>query len=347
MKNSATKTTLDLALLDPNKLPELQGWKDKQKKIVKENPFITIEDNKTYEEGKKRRTALVSARTSIQNQDKEIAKKIKQFRSNCIEVSNKLIAITLPHEEKQQEEVRRYEAEKEAERAEKARIEQVRKESLQKEINDFYDFHKNAIINMTFETIEKVHASFLEDAETKQETDFEEFELDLIEKINLLNSQHADRSKFLTEKEDQRKEDERLEAEKEKLRIEREKFEAEQKAKNEAAEKKQKEQQAKLDAENAKLEAEKKKLADEKRAQEEAKQKAQEEAERKAKEDEARKRAEALKPDKEKLVRFINSLQFAEQPPKLDNESSVEFLKELINDIDLLKDRANEEASKI
>lgn len=94
--------------LDAAKLPELQGLKEKQLQIVKENPFVAITDNATFEAAKKARTALVSARTEIQNQDKTIASKIKKFREMVSGISEKLISITKPHEEKQQEEVKRW-----------------------------------------------------------------------------------------------------------------------------------------------------------------------------------------------------------------------------------------------
>lgn len=66
---------IELDSLDANMLPELNGWKDTQLKVVEENPYISIEDFKSYEEAKKNRTALVTARTTIQNQEKLIASK--------------------------------------------------------------------------------------------------------------------------------------------------------------------------------------------------------------------------------------------------------------------------------
>ena len=118
------KTTelIQIEKIQANFLPELQGWKEKQEVLVKENPFLKIEDNKTYNEAKKRRTSLVAGRTTIQNQDKLIASKIKKFRSNVAEASRELIAITQPHEERQQEEVKRYEQIKADEKAEKIRF---------------------------------------------------------------------------------------------------------------------------------------------------------------------------------------------------------------------------------
>ena len=44
------KSVLKLDDLKVSNLPELQGWKDKQEKLVKDNPFVEIIDNKTYEQ---------------------------------------------------------------------------------------------------------------------------------------------------------------------------------------------------------------------------------------------------------------------------------------------------------
>ncbi len=121
MENNAI---ISLEQIDANKLPELQGWKEKQEQLVKDNPFMEITDNTTYAEAKKRRTALVSGRTEIQKADKLIASKLKDFRNKVSQISNSLIEISKPHEEKQQEEVKRYEAVKEQERQEKIRLEE-------------------------------------------------------------------------------------------------------------------------------------------------------------------------------------------------------------------------------
>ena len=61
-------TGLQLSDLKVNNLPELQGWKEKQEKLVSENPFVEITDNKTYEVACKRRTALLKGRTELEKQ---------------------------------------------------------------------------------------------------------------------------------------------------------------------------------------------------------------------------------------------------------------------------------------
>lgn len=198
--------------LDVNKLPELQGMKEQQIKLVEENPFIEIIDNKTFEEAKKRRTALLKGRTSLESQDKLIASKLTNFRKQVGNVTKELIEITLPHEEKQQEEVKRYEQAKENERLEKERLENERIEKIKNKISDFESY--------AIDQINKWGASVLTDPEIANEFvqdldyDFEEFDI-LYQQAKTRVREFA-KSKFnsIQEKENQRLENERLAREK-------------------------------------------------------------------------------------------------------------------------------------
>ncbi len=335
-------TMVQLENLSANQLPELQGWKEKQAMIVAENPFVKIEDNKSYEKGKKARTNLVTARTTIQNQEKLIASKLKDFRTRVSEASKELIAITQPHEEKQQEEVRSYEAKKETERQEKLRIEEERKSKIKDRIDSIFKEWKKAISELPFKGIKDFDMTKkLMEIDTDE---FEEFELDYAEKVRMLTSQLAEKITYLEKSEAQRIESERLEREREALEADRKKAEAEQaekerkaaEATKEEAEKLAKEREE-LDAERQRVEAEKEahrqQLAKEQAEKEEAERKAQEEAQRL----EAEKRAEALKPDKEKLQSYINSLSYSMEVPDLKDDAANEFLTMTDRRIDELK----------
>jgi hypothetical protein len=242
----------NLETIEVSMLPELQGWKEKQEAIVKENPFVAIIDNKTYEEAKKARTTLVSARITIEKQEKLIASKLKDFRTKVGDFSSQLITITLEHENKQQEEVRRYEAQKEAERLEKERKDQERKDLIASKIDAFYLTSKSVIESMTFQGIETFKISFEENLDKTDVTQFEEFELQFASKVQLLKQQLEDKIQVLTEKENQR-------VEAEKLAKEKAEFEAEKKAKELSDQKAAKELEDKQKA----IEAENKIKADE------------------------------------------------------------------------------------
>tara|TARA_R100001510_G_C7648558_1_gene205917 strand:- start:1159 stop:2211 length:1053 start_codon:yes stop_codon:yes gene_type:complete len=350
MKNSDTMEiqAVDLESLEAKSLPELQGWKEKQLQIVDENPYVEITDNKTYEDAKKSRTALVTARTSIEKQEKIIASKLKSFRDKVGEASAELISITLPHEQKQQEEVKRYEAEKQREREEKERIERERKEAIQKEINDFYNNWKAEIQNAdSIEDFEVKEREFNKRLVEISEKDFEEFELDLIEKQNLLLDQLEERKKYMVEKEEARKENEHLAEERKKLAAEREAMEAA----NKKAEEERAAKEAQLQKEREAVEAEKQRLKEEeceRQRKAEKERKAKEEADRREKaEAEKKRREEALRPDKEKLEIAINSISFGIDEPILSEKDAIEFLQKAESSIQSLKAELINELSNL
>lgn len=241
MKNELT--TLDS--LNAKNLPELQGLKDKQLELVKECPFVEIVDNKSYELAKKNRTTLLKGRTSLESQDKLIASKLSAFRKDVKSVTDELILITLPHEEKQQEEVKRFEQIKENERLEKERIENERIENIKGKISEFENYAYSKINSWNTDTL-KVQDNYTEIIlESVSDFDFEEFDI-LYQQAKLRVQEHAENKvNSLTIQENQRIENERLAREKaesdakleaiqkqqEKERLEREEKEREEKQK--------------------------------------------------------------------------------------------------------------------
>lgn len=339
---------ITLDQISVSKLPELQGWREKQEQIVKEHPFIAIEDHKSYEEAKKHRTALVSARTDIQKQDKLIATKLKELRSEAGKVAAELISITQPHEDKQQEEVKRYEAEREAKRLEEEKKERERKEAIQKSVIDFYNYWKRQISCSDIHNLKLTTDDILKSIEEEGKKDYEEFELDFAEKCNLLKDQLKERTQYLQEQEEARKEREKMAAERaelERMRKEAEEREAKDRAAREEEERRIREEREaearELARQREELEAEKTRIAEEERKRQEAikaERKAKEDAEARAKaeaEEKARKEAEArrleeLKPDKEKLSDYIGSFFPKNDLPEIKDSAAQQVLKDLI-----------------
>jgi hypothetical protein len=357
--------------INANSLPELQGWKEKQESLVKENPFISVTDNKTFEEAKKRRTALLKGRTEIEKQDKLVASKLKEFRGKVSEASKELILITTPHEEKQQTEVKRYEELKAKEKAEKERIEAERKQAIKDSITSIFQEWKTAISNLTFEGLEEfLMIDILADADTSK---FEEFELDFAEKVQILTNLFNEKKQQLEISEKQRVESENLKKEREelerkqkledeRLKKERKQFEKEQKLAKEKAEKEaenKRKEQEKIDAENkrkadeiakkeAELQVEKDRLAKiesdrlakekaDKKAKEDAERKVQEEKEIKERKQAVKERLEALQPDKEKLQKVIDSICINAKRPELQDTNAIEFYNKLESEIEAMK----------
>lgn len=348
-----TKELIQIDQIEAQFLPELQGFREKLESLVEENPFLEIEDNKTYEEAKKRRTALVTGRTSIQNQDKLIASKIKDFRSKVSDASKELILITQPHEEKQQNEVRRYERIRAEEIIRKQKIEAERKENIKNNIEAIYNVWKVAISNLKFS---ETPSFSMDDSLAEIDTDkFEEYEFDFAEKSQLLKKLLTEKMESLTITEKQRLEDERLKAERQKLEeeklIAREKYEKEEtdrKKKQRLEDEKRAESQAKIDAENKKfadiLAKKETEIANEKArlakieevrlAKTEADKQAKIEKENKIKE---AKRVKALQPDKDKLKSIIGAINISSEIPQIKDESAKEFLSTIQSKITQLK----------
>jgi len=204
----AKKTVLKLEDLKANNLPELQGWVDKQEKLVQENPYVEIIDNKAYEQACKSRTALLKGRTELEKQEKAIASVLADFRKNVKSETEKLISITLPHEQKQQEEVKRWEEVKAKEKAEAEAKEQARIDGIKKRVDEFESDSYRVIQATIFSDI-KLSKSKL-DAFVDTDFDFEEFDI-LFEKAKMRVQQAWDlKCGELQEKENQRLENERL-----------------------------------------------------------------------------------------------------------------------------------------
>ncbi|CAA0193620.1 hypothetical protein [Tenacibaculum maritimum] len=343
----------DLNNLNGNYLNEFQAWKEKQEALVRDNLFVNVTDNKSYQEAKRCRTALVKGRTEIEKQDKLVASKIKEFRNKVLEISNELIKITKPHEDKQQAEVKRYEDLKAKEKAEKERIEVERKKKIKTSIEEIFKNCSLAIKNLKYEYLEKFN--MLNELQEFDTSKFEEFELDFAEKLQILTNLFNDKKQQLEISEKQKLEDERLKKEREAL--EEDKRIAREKAEKEAEEKRK--EQERIDAENkrkadelakkeAELEEDKKRLAKieadrkakeevERKAKEEAKRKEEEEARKKAEEEERQKRIEALRPDKEKLQKVIDSISVNSEIPILKNKDAVKFYNRLKVEVSFMK----------
>lgn len=344
----------NLETIDISQLPELQGWREKQEIIVKENPFVEIIDNKTFEEARKSRTNLVTARTTIEKQEKLIVSKLKEFREKVGGLTNDLISITFPHEEKQQEEVKRYEAEKLAEKEAKEKAEGERKKAIENKIEAIYQTEKTNIENLLFSNIETKKAEFEKTLSEINVSEFEEFEIQFASKVQLLKQQLQDKIQILSEKENQRLETEKFakekaefEAKQEKARKENEDLRLENEAKQKTIDEANLKKEAELNAkQKAIYEAEAKRKSEieaEEKSKKEAEQKAIDEKKAEEKAEFEAKRIEKLKPIIEKLTDWVNGFEIAESPLSEDNSN----VKEISKKFNEFKNWAKQEVSNI
>ncbi len=113
------ENSLSISIKD---VPELRKAKSVQEQLIKDYPFIRITDTKTLAAAKRAKSALMTGRTDIQKGEKFIVGQVNDFKKNVKYTAIELILITQDAEEKQKEEIKRYEDIKAAEKAEKERI---------------------------------------------------------------------------------------------------------------------------------------------------------------------------------------------------------------------------------
>ena len=266
----------DLDKLNPALLPELATFKEKQLKIVEDNPFVEITDTASRELAKKHRTNRVSARTSLQAQDKLISSKFNEAKNKAKTYIAELIAYTQPGEIEQQKEIDRDEAVLEAKRQEKARLEQARIDNIKNLISDYAKQWEVAFNLMIFDTIDEVSATFLASYTEYDTAPLEEFEVLFVKKVEELTQTLSSQTAILRANEETRIEKENVRLQAEKLAKDKAEFEAKQKEQDDADAKAKKERD---DFEKEKAEFEKK-IADAK-LKEEADLKAKQENEAK------------------------------------------------------------------
>lgn len=197
--------------LKTSNLPEIIGWKEKQEKLVEENPYLEIIDTKTYEDACKRRTALLKGRTELQNQDKSIASKLAIFRKEVGSETATLIAITQPHEEKQDVEVKRWEGIKAAEKKAKEEAEANRVKSIQDKLESIETESYKIIQSMVFSEIQIKTTEV--NSICSPGFDFEEYDVLYDQVVSRVETALESKVKTLTDQENQRLENIRLEQE--------------------------------------------------------------------------------------------------------------------------------------
>lgn len=192
-------------------LPELQNKKQEVSEKLNEFKYVEIVDNSTYEEAKKSRTGVRTLRTTLQKEQKDVEKKIKDHI--LVPVKNaydEIISSVLPIENKQQDEVSRWEEIKEQERQEKARLEQERVDGIKKSIGSFREYWEDVISKLTFGEIEPTKDKYSVVVSEFDRNSLEEFEILFTDSVKYLDGVFASRVELLTKEEELRLERERL-----------------------------------------------------------------------------------------------------------------------------------------
>jgi DNA repair exonuclease SbcCD ATPase subunit len=243
-------------------IKDFEGFRERQLRVLNENPFIAINDNSDYELARRARTNLVTARTDIEKQDKFIASVLTKFRKNILEIKENLLSITKKAEETQQQEVKRWEEKKEAIRLEKIRLDDERKQKIKDEISAFFNRWNGILQTLQYNEIENFQKLYKDSSNAEDLGKFEEFEIDFLERRAAFENQMLQNIDYLNIKEAERLENERIKAAQQAREDELNKQQKtlEEEKKRQEAELKRKADE--LEKQKAEIEAQKKALKD-------------------------------------------------------------------------------------
>jgi hypothetical protein len=192
-------------------LPELQNKKQEVSAKLEQFKYVEIKDNATYEEAKKSRTGARTLRTDLQKEQKAVEKKIKDHVLVPVKTAyDELIDTVLPIENKQQDEVSRWDEIKEQERQEKLLLEQQRVDGIKAKIKEFGDVWEQAFSLMKYENIKECVDTFKESIEVVDTKELEEFEILFTDKVDDLRFKLNSKITLLEKEEELRLERERL-----------------------------------------------------------------------------------------------------------------------------------------
>lgn len=200
---SNKKNIIKLDEFNVNAIAEIQGKRELLENIVKENPFVEVIDNTTYEIGKKSRTALRTARTSTRAEEKVLVDAIKKNITDKIKVIYaEFVDITGPAEDLQQETITSYENIKALEKAERDRIEEERKQKHIETISSYFATSEYLIRCLGYEESKNFTINPTYEGSPISKNQFEEFQDIFDSKLEILKMQLSDKKKILAEKEE-------------------------------------------------------------------------------------------------------------------------------------------------
>lgn len=200
-----------LATIKVSQLIDVSSWREKQEKLVQDNAFFEIVDNKTYESGKVKRTNVVKGRTELEKQDKLVASSFASIRKEVGTETASLITISKPLEDKWQVAVKAWEDRKAREKEEAAKAEELRINTIKDKIEEIETACFEIVQTMVYGGMN--YALTLIDAFYAIEFDFEEYDILLDQVKERITTAYENKVKSLTESENQRLENVRLEAE--------------------------------------------------------------------------------------------------------------------------------------
>ena len=193
---------MDLSKFRSEYLPELQGKKETITEVIKANPIKDVEDNASYEEMKKSRTAVKTLRTGLERESKEVISKLKVIVIDSVKKEYDLLITDVKcAEDERQAKVDAWEEKKEQERQEKLRLEQERIDSIKTTISDYVASWKEVFDLMKVDKVQEVSENFHESNKTFDKISLQEFDVLFDREVLMLSELLDSKIKTLLEQE--------------------------------------------------------------------------------------------------------------------------------------------------
>lgn len=200
---STTKLEIiDLSKFKSENLPELQGKKESIAELIKNNPIKDVTDNSSYEDMKKSRTAVKTLRTGLENEKKDVIRKIKTVVIDAVGNEYDLLITDVRSEENQrQEKVTIWEDFKEKERQDKLHLEEQRIANIKKNIGEFRQKWENRVSELQFSDIQNLQDAYLASVMEFDRKSLEEYDVLFLQSIDYLDGIIKNKTATLQEQE--------------------------------------------------------------------------------------------------------------------------------------------------
>jgi colicin import membrane protein len=310
-----------------------------------------VVNDETFEESKKARIVLRDMRYRIQATEKKNTEKLNELKNFNWERSKELIEILTPVESNIDDGIKAIEKRKAEIKAQKEREENER---IQQRVNSLLNFGHIISFHDAKAMPEEDYQALLGHAEAEwikeQEAIAQAKAEEEKQRLAELERVRLEREEFDRQKAEFAKREQELKVLREKELQEQRDREAKIKAEQDRKEAELKAEREKLEAEKRAIELEKSKGEAAERARIEAENKVKREAEEKVERERQAeieaKRQEALKPDKDKILTYLNSLDQMPGPDVSQDESKV-FMKLVYTNLDLLVARFRREVETL
>ena len=153
----------------------IEKFELKISEAIEAYPYVEITDSESYKEAKKNRTGAKGVRVEVEKGDKALGTLFTNERKDQKNIAAELVGKIKPIEDKQQEEIDRWDNKKAEEKKAKAEAEEKRIEIIKNKIEEIKQGANKLIDACVYDSIETTQESL--ESLFKIEFDFQEFEI--------------------------------------------------------------------------------------------------------------------------------------------------------------------------